>query len=101
MAAGAEIELKFLFAERDSTKIKSLISAAAGAKQPARQRLHAIYFDTPNCDLWKHGFTLRVRANGKAHIQTVKRLVSSSIHRDEWEVETDQTEPDFEFIKNT
>jgi len=91
------------FCSRNETrpKIKSLISAAAGAKKPARQRLHAIYFDTPNCDLWKHGFTLRVRANGKAHIQTVKRLISSSIHRDEWEVETDQTEPDFEFIKNT
>src|SRR5271157_3184220 len=101
MAAAAEIELKFLFAERDSTKIKNLISAASGARQPAHQRLRAIYFDTPNCDLWKHGFTLRVRANGKCHIQTVKRLVSSSIHRDEWEEKTAQPEPDFDLIKNT
>ena len=66
MAAGAEIELKFLFAERDLGQNQSLISAASGVRQPVHQRLRAIYFDTPNCDLWKHGFTLRVRANGKA-----------------------------------
>ena len=41
--------------------------------QPSYQNLRAVYFDTPHCDLWKHGFTLRVRANGKSHIQTVKR----------------------------
>jgi triphosphatase len=101
MAAGAEIELKFLFAERDSAKIKTLISAASGARQAAHQRLRAVYFDTPNCDLWNHGFTLRVRANGKCHIQTVKRLVASSVQRDEWEVETAQPGPDFDLIKST
>src|SRR6202040_2254720 len=101
MAAGAEIELKFLFAERDSAKIKTLISAASGARHASHQRLRAVYFDTPNCDLWKHGFALRVRANGKSHIQTVKRLVASSVQRDEWEEETAQPGPDFDLIKST
>jgi triphosphatase len=99
MPAQAETELKFLFAEKDYAKIKSLVSAASMEMPPAR--LRAIYFDTPNCDLWKHGFTLRVRANGKTHIQTIKKNISSNIHRGEWEEETARPEPDFDLIKNT
>ena len=101
MAAGAEIELKFLFAERDSAKIEALVSAVCAARQPAHQRLRAIYFDTLNLDLWKQGFTLRVRASGESHIQTVKRMTSSGIQRDEWEAETSQAQPDLDLIKNT
>ena len=101
MAAGVEIELKFLFAERDSAKIKSLISAARGARQPVHQSLRAVYFDTPNRDLWKHGFILRVRASGERYIQTVKQGAASSIHRGEWEEEISQSEPDLALIKNT
>jgi triphosphatase len=101
MAAEAEIELKFLFAERDLAKIKALILAVSAARRMTCQHLRAIYFDTPNCDLWKHGFTLRVRANGDSHIQTVKRMISSDIHRDEWEAETVKLEPDLDLIKNT
>jgi inorganic triphosphatase YgiF len=101
MAADAEIELKFLFAERDLAKIKALILAVSAARRVTCQHLRAIYFDTPNCDLWKHGFTLRVRANGDSHIQTVKRMISSDIHREEWEEETAKLEPDLDVIKNT
>ncbi|TPW00427.1 MAG: Inorganic triphosphatase [Beijerinckiaceae bacterium] len=101
MAAGAEIELKFLFAERNSANIEALVSAVCAARQPAHQRLRAIYFDTLNLDLWKQGFTLRVRASGESHIQTVKRMTSSGIQRDEWEAETSQAQPDLDLIKNT
>ena len=61
MPDGPEIELKFLFAERDLAKVKALVAAASGARQATHQRLRTIYFDTPNQDLWNHGFTLRVR----------------------------------------
>ena len=101
MTAGAEIELKFLFAEKDSTKIKALVSAAAGAKKPAHQRLRAVYFDTPDSDLWKHRFILRVRATGKSHIQTIKQLQASSVHRGEWETEIGKLEPDLDLITDT
>jgi triphosphatase len=101
MAAEVEIELKFLFAERDFAKIKTLISAVSAARQPAHQRLRATYFDTPNWDLWKHGFTLRVRTAGESHIQTVKRMTFSGIQRDEWEAETGQGLPNLDLIKNT
>src|ERR1700730_12338203 len=101
MAAGPEIELKFLFAERDAAKVKALVAAASGARQASHQRLRAIYFDTPNQDLWSHGFTARVRTAGKSHIQTVKRITSSRIQRDEWEEEIGRPELNLGLVKNT
>jgi triphosphatase len=101
MVAGPEIELKFLFAERDTAKVKALVAAAFGARQATHQRLRTIYFDTPNQDLWNQGFTLRVRAIGESHVQTVKRIASSRIQRDEWEVQTGRPELDLGPIKNT
>ncbi|MGH8742735.1 MAG: CYTH domain-containing protein, partial [Burkholderiales bacterium] len=88
MPDGPEIELKFLFAERDVANVKALVAAASSARQATHQRLRTIYFDTPNQDLWNHGFTLRVRAIGESHVQTVKRIASSRIQRDEWEAQT-------------
>ncbi len=99
--AEAETELKFLFEERDLGKITSLVSAASGLEEPVHQRLRATYFDTPDCDLWKHGFTLRVRSNGTSHVQTVKQLTSSNVDRGEWEAETVGLEPDLGLLKNT
>ena len=101
MLAGPEIELKFLFAERDGVKVKALVAAASGARQATRQRLRTIYFDTPNQDLWNHGFAVRVRAIGESHVQTVKRIASSRIQRDEWEAQIGRPELDLGRIKNT
>jgi triphosphatase len=98
---GPEIELKLLFAERDSTKVKALVAAASGARQATRQRLRTTYFDTPNWDLWNHGFTLRVRAIGESQVQTVKRIASSRIQRDKWVAQTGQPELDLGRIKDT
>ncbi len=101
MAAGPEIELKFLFAERDVAKVKALVAAVPSAQQAADQRLRTIYFDTPNQDLWNHGFIVRVRAIGEGHVQTVKRTATSRIQRDEWEEEIGWPELDMGHIKNT
>lgn len=101
MAAGAEFELKFLFEKRNAAKIAALVSAAAGKKKPIYHKLHAIYFDTPDRDLWMRGFTLRVRKDGNAHIQTVKQMRASSIHPGEWEGNTSTAEPDFDLLKHT
>ncbi|MGH6800557.1 MAG: CHAD domain-containing protein, partial [Methylocella sp.] len=101
MAAGQEIELKFLFAERDVAKVKAVVAAASGARQATHQRLRTIYFDTPRQDLWNHGFAVRVRAIGESYVQTVKRNAFSPIQRDEWEEETGRPELDLGHIKNT
>ncbi len=97
--AGKEIELKFLFAEGDFPKVAALI--AAQARTQSHQRLHAIYFDTPRHNLWKRGFTLRVRAAGDSYSQGVKRIVSSSSARDEWEEAVSGPTPDLEQLKLT
>ncbi|HEX3493864.1 MAG TPA: CHAD domain-containing protein [Methylocella sp.] len=101
MAAGPEIELKFLFAGRDVAKVKALVAAVPSAQQATHQRLRTIYFDTPNQDLWNHGFTVRVRAIGEGHVQTVKRTATSRIQRDEWEEEIGWPGLDMGHIKNT
>jgi triphosphatase len=100
MVAEPEIELKFLFVERDGAKVKALVAAASGARQATHQRLRTIYFDTPNQDLWNHGFAVRVRAIGESHVQTVKRIASSRIQSDEWEAQTGRPELDLGPIKN-
>ncbi|PZR80580.1 MAG: hypothetical protein DLM68_19360, partial [Hyphomicrobiales bacterium] len=99
--AGPEIELKFSFAEKDAAKVKALVAATSGAGQATHQRLRTIYFDTPNQDLWNHGFAVRVRAIGESHVQTVKRIASSRIQGDEWEAQTGRPELDLGLIKNT
>ncbi|MGH6812210.1 MAG: CHAD domain-containing protein [Methylocella sp.] len=101
MAAKPEIELKFLFAQRDVAKVKALVAAASCSRRATHRSLRTIYFDTPNQDLWNRGFALRVRAIGESHVQTVKRIASSRIQRDEWEAQTGRPELDLGLIKNT
>ncbi|MGH6862765.1 MAG: CHAD domain-containing protein [Methylocella sp.] len=101
MVAGPEFELMFLFAERDAAKVKALVAAHFGARQATHRRLRTIYFDTPNQDLWNHGFAVRVRATGESHVQTVQRMASSRLERDEWETQTGRPELDLGCIKNT
>jgi triphosphatase len=101
MATGWETELKFSIVEGDLRKTKALVSATSGASPPLHQHLEAIYFDTQDYDLWKHGFTLRVRTAGQRHIQTVKQTISSGIERREWEDEISGPWPETDYIKNT
>src|SRR4029077_17384360 len=81
--------------------VKALVAAVPSAQQAADQRLRTIYFDTPNQDLWNHGFTVRVRAIGESHVQTVKRIATSRIQRDKWEEEIGWPELDLGRIKHT
>ncbi|MCI0600304.1 MAG: CHAD domain-containing protein [Beijerinckiaceae bacterium] len=99
MTETPEIELKFLFAEKDLPKVKELISA--NAKKVCHHRLRTVYFDTPEHDLWNHGFTLRVRASGDSYLQGIKRILSSSVQREEWEEEISGPEPDMGRINST
>lgn len=96
-----EIELKFLYADREATKVEALVAAAAGDRHASHQRLRTIYFDTPAQDIWNQGFSLRVRASGDNHVLTVKRMASSGIQRDKWKAQTGGPGLDLGLIKNT
>lgn len=52
------------------------------------RRLDAIYYDTPDRLLDRHGISLRVRRSGRQHVQTLKRAASdkSALARQEWEM---------------
>lgn len=86
MTQAFEIELKLQF---DSADRPALERAASGDHaEPQVQVLVATYFDTPDQDLRKAGYCLRVRREGDAHVQTVKAEGAASAGlfvRPEWE----------------
>jgi inorganic triphosphatase YgiF len=69
--APREIELKL---ETDAAGMAAAIRAApiAAAGRPRSVSMTATYFDTPDCRLARGGATLRIRREGRRHIQTVK-----------------------------
>jgi triphosphatase len=97
LRARHEIELKLLFAESELPKVTALV--ATNARQVQRQSIRTVYFDTQKHDLWKRGFTLRVRAAGNSYEQGIKRIQSSSIARTEWEEEVAGPGPDLQRLK--
>jgi triphosphatase len=54
-----------------------------GAGRPGVLRMHAIYYDTPACELLERGIALRVRREGGRWIQTLKSAgsVEAGLHR--------------------
>lgn len=73
MEAGREVELKLRLpavAARDVLRARALRTVQAGP--PQRQRLLAVYFDTPEATLARAGIALRLRKEGRNWIQTIK-----------------------------
>ncbi|MFK3667039.1 CHAD domain-containing protein [Ochrobactrum teleogrylli] len=91
-----EIELKLEISPADLEKIA--LSSFLG--QPAATReLHSVYFDTGDCRLFDHGFTLRIRRSGEKTIQTVKATGSNAslFARSEWETPARTNTPVFDY----
>ena len=81
-----EVELKFELPPASREALLALPALAAA--KPARRRLRAIYFDTPDCALARAQMALRLRRNGRRWVQTLKAGASGvgGLHaRDEWE----------------
>jgi len=66
-----ELELKLLVPSGAVRRLLAhpLLKGAAGA---SRRRLHSVYFDTPQLDLWRQGIALRLRRDGERWFQAVK-----------------------------
>jgi triphosphatase len=69
--APIEVELKLLVPP-DAVRRLSAHRLLKGRLPADSARLYAIYFDTPDFDLWGQGVALRVRREGKRWIQCVK-----------------------------
>jgi triphosphatase len=65
-----EVELKLALDPEYLAKLKQ--HPLLRAKRPSTTRLQSTYFDTPDLRLADRDLTLRVRRNGRRHIQTVK-----------------------------
>ncbi len=97
MAAGPETELRFRIAEQNFPKISATL-LAEGGRQGQTARLHAVYYDTPALDLWRNGFSLRVREVNGRFFQAIKRGSPSALEREEHEAEVEGPGLDFEHI---
>ncbi len=84
-----EIELKLTIdpAHVEGLRRHPVLESMVQGK-PRRHKLHSIYFDTPEQDLLRAGFTLRLRRISGCWVQTVKGGGSAEgglHHRNEWE----------------
>lgn len=88
MAAGREIELKFLCATGD---MDAVLAAAPPGDDEVREMV-STYYDTPDGALARAEASFRVRSVGGRWIQTLKR--GKGFSREEHEVEVGGPEPD-------
>ena len=87
MASRREIELKLALPERFLFAIEDLPLLSEENASANTRQLNSVYFDTRKSKLRKNGLSLRIRSDGKRHVQTVKSDYSSSADvssRDEW-----------------
>lgn len=85
-----EIELKLSVAPADAGRLGRLVPVKIAARGRAkRQRLHSVYYDTPELDLQREQAALRLRRDGARWIQTFKAggRVDAGLHQRQ-EIET-------------
>lgn len=89
MKSHREIELKLSLPHSGFTKVKRIPAIAATRQGRARtSNLISTYYDTPDLALSKAGISVRIRTEGRRHLQTVKTERSSAMglfSRNEWE----------------
>ena len=81
-----EVELKLELARKDLRRLEQ--SDLLQGQDKATDRLVSRYFDTPDHDLHRAGYTLRVRRSGDHAVQTVKQEKANAAGlfvRPEWE----------------
>jgi triphosphatase len=97
MSEPREVELKLELSAADLAALTPRRMAQLGATGGETQHLTSTYYDTPKGRLRKRGLTLRVRADGDGHVQTVKadgKNGGGLFDRSEWETAVDGDSPD-------
>ena len=79
-----ETELKL---ELSADAVDTLLGSGLLGSPISVDPLTSIYFDTPDCQAWEGGYSLRIRTVGEAHVQTVKAAGPNRaiFARSEWE----------------
>ena len=82
-----ERELKFRVSAHNLDAVASWHIPGGKLGERSDSDLLSTYFDTAKRKLRRHGLTLRVRQNGRTHIQTVKSGNGGQFGRSEWLVQ--------------
>lgn len=94
-----ETELKLRLSPDSVKRLqRSPILKSLGISRPVTRKLHTIYYDTPDFELWRNGFAFRLRHEGKYWIQSIKGggSATAGMHqRSEWENLIPGPQPDF------
>ena len=93
-----ELELKLLVSPEDQRSLMNSGLVARYAIGPGQEKhLRSIYYDTAEHSLAELGYSLRVRDDGKAYVQTLKFAPpeEKSFSRHEWETPLHDSKPDF------
>lgn len=102
---GHEIELKLKLDPADMARLKrSAVLTTHRLGKPKNINLISIYWDTPDLALASQGITIRVRAEGRKRIQTVKTAGtrSAALHsRKEWEWPILSDHPNTHLLEST
>jgi triphosphatase len=94
--AGEEVELKLLAPAGGLELVREApVIARYACDRGVAHRLEAIYYDTPDRTLLRHGLSLRVRRNGRRYVQTLKRapIHGQPFVRGEWETTVSSSVP--------
>jgi inorganic triphosphatase YgiF len=97
-----EIELKLEIAP-DATERLIADRPWLNASDCRSERQLTVYYDTPDFQLRKAGYSLRVRSIGERFVQTLKSLDSGAgmFDRGEWEWDIEAPEPDLDRLEST
>lgn len=82
---GREYEIKTVFdpSALPALSAHPLLAEALGTD--AAVRTASTYYDTEDLDLWRAGFSLRLRTRDDVITQTLKQAGTGSLERGEWE----------------
>ena len=97
-----EIELKLTLPPQCVAELKSLpLLKTHSVSEPSIQKLHTVYYDTPDHTLRKNKMALRLRRMDNTWIQTIKGggNIQAGLHQQhEWEYPIATNKPDFSKI---
>jgi triphosphatase len=99
--ANDEIELKLLAPAGVLDRLREAPVIVRHARNGGvARRLDAVYYDTPDRTLFRHGLSLRIRRSGNRYVQTLKRapVHGQPFVRGEWEASMDGAAPDLALL---
>jgi triphosphatase len=91
-----EIELKLAANPNDIPALRRALETSGNGSGASASSVTSTYYDTPDLRLWQHHLTLRVRHQGRQHLQTLKaddRMSVDLLARAEWQDIIDSDHP--------